>query len=105
MRLQNKILLLLIPLIMLPILALGWTAYALLMEDARDRTQDQVTTLLEQIRLQNNAQLQTARANASSTAGAVGSRRTSSTRGRFPARARWWRLSPAIIRRLTASWA
>jgi diguanylate cyclase (GGDEF)-like protein len=49
----------------LPILALGWTAYALLMDDARDRTQEQVTTLLEQIRLHNEAQLQTARANAS----------------------------------------
>ncbi|MGB5260458.1 MAG: EAL domain-containing protein [Gammaproteobacteria bacterium] len=65
MPLQNKILLLLVPLIVLPILALGWTAYALLMDDARDRTQDQVTTLLEQIRLHNDAQLQTARANAS----------------------------------------
>jgi len=63
--LQNKILLLLVPLIVLPILALGWTAYALLMDDARDRTQDQVTTLLGQIRLHNDAQLQTARANAS----------------------------------------
>ena len=65
MRLQNKILLLLIPLIMLPILTLGWTAYALLMEDARDRTQDQVTMLLEQIRLQTNSLVQTARANTS----------------------------------------
>ncbi|MBT8123176.1 MAG: cache domain-containing protein, partial [Gammaproteobacteria bacterium] len=65
MRLQNKILTLLVPLIVLPILALGWTAYALLMDDARDRTQDQAATLLEQIRLHNESQLQTARANAS----------------------------------------
>ena len=65
MRLQNKILTLLVPLIVLPILVLGWTAYALLMDDARDRTQDQVTTLLEQIRFHTEAQLQTARANAS----------------------------------------
>ena len=65
MRLQNKILVLLVPLIVLPILALGWTAYALLMDDARQRTRHQVTTLLEQIRLHKDAQLQTARANAS----------------------------------------
>ena len=65
MRLQNKILVLLVPLIVLPILALGWTAYALLMDDARQRTQQQVTTLLEQIRLHKDAQLQTARANTS----------------------------------------
>jgi diguanylate cyclase (GGDEF)-like protein len=65
MRLQNKILLLLVPLVILPILVLGWTSYTLLMEDARDRTHDQVTTLLEQVRFHTEAQLQTARANAS----------------------------------------
>ena len=65
MRLQNKILALLVPLIVLPILALGWTAYALLIDDARQRTRHQVTTLLEQIRLHKDAHLQTARANAS----------------------------------------
>ncbi len=65
MRLQNKILVLLVPLIVLPILALGWTAYALLIDDARQRTRHQVTTLLEQIRLHKDAHLQTARANAS----------------------------------------
>ncbi|MBT8121554.1 MAG: hypothetical protein KJO10_03370, partial [Gammaproteobacteria bacterium] len=65
MRLQNKILVLLVPLIVLPILALGWTAYALLLDDARQRTQQQVTALLEQIRLHKDTQLQTARANAS----------------------------------------
>jgi len=65
LRLQNKILVLLVPLIVLPILALGWTAYALLLDDARQRTQQQVTALLEQIRLHKDTQLQTARANAS----------------------------------------
>jgi diguanylate cyclase (GGDEF)-like protein len=65
LRLQNKILVLLVPLIVLPILALGWSAYAMLMDDARQRTQHQVTTLLEQTRLHKDAQLQTARANAS----------------------------------------
>jgi diguanylate cyclase (GGDEF)-like protein len=65
MRLQNKILLLLVPLVILPILVLGWTSYMLLMEDARNRANDQVTTLLEQIKFHTEAQLQTARANAS----------------------------------------
>ena len=65
MHLQNKILLLLVPLVILPILVLGWTSYTLLMEDARNRTHDQVTTLLEQISFHTEAQLQTARANAS----------------------------------------
>ncbi|MGD2111980.1 MAG: EAL domain-containing protein, partial [Gammaproteobacteria bacterium] len=65
MRLQNKILLLLVPLVVLPLLVLGWSAYSLLMEDARDRTQHQVTTLLEQIRFHTESLLQTARANAS----------------------------------------
>jgi diguanylate cyclase (GGDEF)-like protein len=64
-QLQSKILLLLIPLIILPILVLGWFAYSLLMEDARSRTQYQSTTLLEQIELQTWTQLRTARANAS----------------------------------------
>jgi len=65
LRLQNKILALLVPLTVLPILALGWIAYAMLMEDARNRTQNQATTLLEQVRSYKDAQLQTARANAS----------------------------------------
>jgi len=63
--LQSKILLLLIPLIVLPILVLGWVAHSLLMEDARDRTQYQMTSLLEQIESQTELQLRTARANAS----------------------------------------
>ena len=65
MQLQSKILLLLIPLIILPILILGWIAYSLLMEDARSRTQYQMTTLLEQIESQTETQLRTSRANAS----------------------------------------
>ena len=65
MRLQTKILLLLIPLIVVPLLALGWIAYSMLMGDARDRTQRQLTTLLEQISIQTRSQLRTARANAS----------------------------------------
>ena len=65
MQLQSKILLLLIPLIVLPILVLGGLAYSLLMEDARDRTHYQMTNLLEQIESQTESQLRTARANAS----------------------------------------
>jgi diguanylate cyclase (GGDEF)-like protein len=64
-QLQSKILLLLIPLIILPLLVLGWVAYSLLMEDARNRTQYQMSTLLEQIESQTETQLRTARANAS----------------------------------------
>ena len=65
MRLQSKILLLLIPLIIVPILVLGWMAYSLLMDDARQRTRFQMTSLLEQIESQTETQLRTARANAS----------------------------------------
>ncbi len=65
MQLQSKILLLLIPLIVIPILVLGWISYSLLMEDARHRTRYQITTLLEQIESQTETQLRTARANAS----------------------------------------
>ena len=65
MQLQTKILLLLVPLIVLPILTLGGAAYGLLMDDARDRTQFQMTTLLDQIESSTKSQLRTARANAS----------------------------------------
>jgi diguanylate cyclase (GGDEF)-like protein len=65
LQLQSKILLLLIPLIILPLLVLGWLAYSLLMEDTRNRTQYQISTLLEQIASQTETQLRTARANAS----------------------------------------
>ena len=65
MQLQSKILLLLIPLIILPILILGRVAYSLLIEDAHNRTRYQMTALLEQIESQTASQLRTARANAS----------------------------------------
>jgi diguanylate cyclase (GGDEF)-like protein len=65
LRLQNKILLLLIPLIVLPILALGWASYTRLMEDAHRQSREQMTNLLEQIRFHTESQLRTARANAS----------------------------------------
>ena len=65
MQLQSKILLLLIPLIVLPILVLGAASYNLFMEDARDRTRFQMTALLKQIEAHTESQLRTARANAS----------------------------------------
>ena len=65
MRLQEKILVFLVPLTVLPLLVLGWSAYTLLMEDARSRTQNQVNTLLEQVVHHTETRLQTARANAS----------------------------------------
>jgi diguanylate cyclase (GGDEF)-like protein len=65
LRLQTKILLLLIPLIVVPLLALGWIAYAMLMDNAHERTEEQMKTLLKQIRIHTRSQLQTARANAS----------------------------------------
>jgi len=65
LRQQNKILLLLIPLIVLPILALGWASYTRLMEDAHRQSREQMTNLLEQIRFHTESQLRTARANAS----------------------------------------
>jgi diguanylate cyclase (GGDEF)-like protein len=65
LRLQSKILLFLVPLTVLPLLVLGWSAYTLLLEDARNRTQNQVTTLLEQVDYHTETRLHTARANAS----------------------------------------
>ena len=65
MRLQTKLLLLLIPLIVIPLLTLGWSAYSMLVEDARNRMQEQMTTLLRQISIQTGFKLRTARANAS----------------------------------------
>jgi diguanylate cyclase (GGDEF)-like protein len=65
LRLQNKILLVLIPLIVLPILVLGWAAYSRLMEDAHRQSHQQMTNLLEQVRYNTESQLRTARANAS----------------------------------------
>ncbi|MDH3901214.1 MAG: hypothetical protein OEU51_09240, partial [Gammaproteobacteria bacterium] len=65
MRLQNKILLLLIPLIVLPILALGWSSYTQTMEDSHTQSRQQMTSLLEQIQFHTESQLRTARANAS----------------------------------------
>ncbi len=65
MRLQSKILVLLVPLIVLPILVMGWSAYSRMVEDAHKHAQQQMTNLLEQIQYHTETQLRTARANAS----------------------------------------
>ena len=64
MRLQTKILLFLIPLVVLPILVLGCAAYTQLIDDAFSRTQRQMVTMLDQIKIQTEAQIRTTRANA-----------------------------------------
>ena len=64
MRLQTKILLFLIPLVVLPILVLGFAAYTQLIDDAFSRTQRQMVTMLDQIKIQTEAQIRTTRANA-----------------------------------------
>ncbi len=71
MRLQTKILLVLVPLIILPILVLGWTTYTRLLEDAHRQARQQMTNLLEQVRFNTESQLRTARANASLFASSV----------------------------------
>jgi diguanylate cyclase (GGDEF)-like protein len=65
LRLQNKILLLLIPLAVLPILALGWSSYVQTMEDEHKQSRQQMGSLLEQVRFHTISQMRTARANAS----------------------------------------
>ena len=65
MRLQTKILLMLIPLIVLPILALGWATYSGMMKDAHKQSRQQMTIALDQVQSRTETQLRTARANAS----------------------------------------
>ncbi|MEE8428266.1 MAG: hypothetical protein V3S33_02025, partial [Gammaproteobacteria bacterium] len=64
LKLQNKILLLLVPLTVVPLLMLGWFAYSQLFETAKERTFGQMTTLLHQVHLRTESQIRTARANA-----------------------------------------
>ena len=63
MRLRAKILILLVPLVVLPLLGLGWGAYDQLRETSERKTLDHMATLLKQIRLHTQAMLRTARAN------------------------------------------
>ncbi|MGD8497257.1 MAG: EAL domain-containing protein [Chromatiales bacterium] len=68
MRLQNQILLLLIPLTVLPLLTLGWAAYDQLQRTAEQRTLSEVETLLDQTQQMFEARLRTAAATAETIA-------------------------------------
>lgn len=63
MKLRAKIVLLLIPLIVLPLLMLGWIAFDRLTDNARTTTFKQMDTLLKQIALHAHSDLQTVHAN------------------------------------------
>lgn len=63
MRLQSKTLILLTPAIVLPMLALGMFAYIQLKETSEKTTLGQMSTLLNQIQLQTDSYLDTAKSN------------------------------------------
>ena len=63
MRLQKKILLVLIPSLVLPMLGLGLMAYVQLRQTAEQKTLSQMSTLMRQIELQLHSYVQTAQAN------------------------------------------
>ncbi len=63
MNLQSKILLLVLPLVILPLLWLGWTAYDKLEQVSRNTTLGQMDTLLDQVRRNVENHFITARAN------------------------------------------
>ncbi|MDH3217885.1 MAG: diguanylate cyclase, partial [Candidatus Krumholzibacteria bacterium] len=63
MRLQKKTLLLLTPTIVLPMLALGLLAYVQLKQTSEQKTLGQMSTLLEQIQLQVESYVETAKTN------------------------------------------
>jgi len=63
LKLQLKILLLVIPIVVLPLVWLGWTAYAKLKENSQDTSLSQISTLLTQISRSSRTHLDTARAN------------------------------------------
>lgn len=63
MKLQVKILLLVIPFVVLPLIWLGWTAYIKLKENSRETTLGQMTTLLDQVSRSTLTHVATAQAN------------------------------------------
>ncbi|MDH3639354.1 MAG: EAL domain-containing protein, partial [Gammaproteobacteria bacterium] len=63
MRLQTKILLVVTPLVVLPLLWLGWTAYTKLKQYSAEAALGQMTTLLEQVGLHATQHLDTAQSN------------------------------------------
>ena len=62
MRLQSQLLALLAPLVVLPLLVLGWVAYQELRETSERRTVDQMRTFLEQVGVQVGSRVQGAMA-------------------------------------------
>lgn len=64
MRLQTRILLLLVPLTVLPVLALGWAAYDQLHRTSEQKTLSQVATLLDQTQQMWDARLRSIAATA-----------------------------------------
>lgn len=63
MRLKGKLLSLLVPLLLVPLLVLAWMAYSQLRDQAADKIQRELTTLLGQLELTGRALLDTTRAN------------------------------------------
>lgn len=63
MRIQSKILLVLVPLVVAPLLTLGWAAYDQLRNSAEQKTLDQMETLLDQVGRQVQDHLRTTQAN------------------------------------------
>ncbi len=63
-RLQHKFLMVVTPLIVMPLLLLGWFAYDQLEQTTREKTLTQINTLLQQVNLQVQDRIRTTRANA-----------------------------------------
>jgi diguanylate cyclase len=63
MRLKGKLLSLLVPLLLVPLLLLAWASYTQLRDQAVERHQRELTTLLGQLQLTSRALLDTAAAN------------------------------------------
>ena len=64
MKLRGRLLTLLVPLVVVPLLALGWIAYGQLQRTSEHKTLGQMTTLLEQLALHTRSLIETAQSNA-----------------------------------------
>jgi predicted signal transduction protein with EAL and GGDEF domain len=62
-RLQNKLLLLILPLVVLPLLGLGWIAYERMRVSARDTSLREMDTIVKQLHINLTALVRTAEAN------------------------------------------
>lgn len=63
MRLKPKLLSLLIPLLLIPLLSMAWVAYTQMREQTEDKVERELATLLGQLNMQSNALMSTAKAN------------------------------------------